>query len=132
MLKFNDENTGVEALEEDDLVAIGDEAVGGNGFARIGNSNGALAQELDALSLRISARTREFSNSGKFSNSHNTFLERREKRRAEFEATLEAAVRRGDVMESIRLELLRDFDALFGNFGDLIDRMDAAAMKGRL
>src|SRR5271157_2769268 len=99
MLKFNDENRGVEALEEDDLVAIGDEAVGGNGFARIGNSNGALAQELDALSLRISARTREFRNSGEFSNSHNTFLERREKRRAEFEATLEAAVRRGDVME---------------------------------
>ena len=98
----------------------------------ITNANDTLAEELDALARRLSARTREFNDRGEFSNAHDASHERRQKRHAAMEAKLEAAIRRGAIWQSVRLELARDFDTLFGNFEDLLDRMDAAAMKGRL
>ena len=91
----------------------------------------ANAEELDALARRLRARTREFNNQGEFSNVHDALLERRQERHADVEARLEAAIRRGAVWQSIRLELERDFDALIANCGHLLDRMDAAAMKRR-
>jgi hypothetical protein len=95
------------------------------------NANDLLSKELDALGRRLSARTREFSDRGAFSNAHGALLERRQQRHAALEAKLEDAIYRGALWESMRLELERDFDTLFGNFGDLLDRMDAAAMKAR-
>jgi hypothetical protein len=145
MLKPNDEYRSVEALQQAEsrefVLVAADEAVGSDlldspraedRFAGITNANVPLSEELDALARRLSARTSEFNNQGEFSNAHKSFLERRQKRHAAIEAKLEAAIRRGAIWQSIRLELERDFDTLFGNFGDLLDRMDAAAMKGRL
>ncbi len=145
MLRSNDEYRSVEALQETEsrqsVLVAADEAVGDDlldsphaedGFVGITNANDTIAEELDAMARLLGARTREFHERGEFSNAHVAFVERRQKRHAAMEAKLEAAIRRGAIWESIRLELERDFDALFGNFEDLLDRMDAAAMKGRL
>jgi hypothetical protein len=145
MLRPNDEYRSVEALQEAEsrefVLVAADEAVGNDlldsphaedRLAGVTNVIDPLPEALDALARRLSARTREFNNRGEFSKAHNAFLERRQKRHAAIEAKLEAAIRRGAIWQSIRLELERDFDTLLGNFGDLLDRMDAAAMKGRL
>ncbi len=92
----------------------------------------SLPEELQALTRLLGARTREFNNLGEFSNVHDAVLERRQQQHAAIEARLVAAIRRGAIWESIRLELERDFDALFGNFGHQLDQLDAAAMRGRL
>ena len=90
-----------------------------------------ISEELDAFVHNLSAKRREFYDRGEISISHDAFLKRHQKRHADIEAKLEGAIRRGAVWESIRLELERDFDTLFGNFGHLLERLDAAAMKNR-
>jgi hypothetical protein len=133
MLNSNDE--GGAAQQEAESQAFGNDLRDSPrdivSFAGISNAMDSLHDELDAMALRLGARTREFTKSGEFSNAHDASLERRQERHSALEARLVAAIRRGAIWQSIRLELERDFDTLFGNFGHLMDRMDAEAMKGR-
>jgi hypothetical protein len=96
------------------------------------DANDPSSNELDAFGRRLSASTREFNTGGEFSSAHGVFHERRRQSRAALEARLVASIRRGAVWQSIRLELQRDVDTLIDNFGASLDRMDVAAMKGRL
>jgi len=89
----------------------------------------ALKKQFDDFSLRLDARTREFKDSGAFSTTHASFMQRLQKGHAAIAAKLETAIHRGAPWEASKAEIQRDINALTADLGHLAELADAQMMK---
>ncbi len=84
-----------------------------------------LKQKLDQLGERLKKRTREFQETGRFSNLHRDFLEEIQKGSDDLRGKVEAAGRSNDAWAYTKAELWRDYGALVSNILELDERIDA-------
>jgi hypothetical protein len=88
-----------------------------------------LKQKLDKLGERLRKRTREFQDTGRFSNLHRGFLDEIEKGNDALRAKVESAGRSKDGWEFTKAELWRDYATLVNNVLELDERLDAQTMR---
>lgn len=95
------------------------------------NEFDALRKQLDAFSVRLNARIKEFHDQGGFSDTHQAFVTRIQQGHAAVEAKLASAVHDGAGAASTKYEIERDLNALVDEFGHLEERLNAESMKQR-
>jgi hypothetical protein len=88
-----------------------------------------LRQQLEELSRRLEARTRDFDDRGEFSDLHRGSVAELCKRQAELAHRVSAAEHAGTSWEMVKAEFSRDFSSLFDDFTQLEEKLDAGRMK---
>jgi tetrahydromethanopterin S-methyltransferase subunit G len=91
----------------------------------------AFRRKLDDLSQRLDARTREFAQSGEFSNVHEALMREIRQRQDELRTKVDAAAREGTWWDLVRAEFTRDHSSIFDDLLQLEERLDADALKKR-
>ena len=90
-----------------------------------------LQRKLDDLSHRLDARTREFSQSGEFSNVHEKLLGQIRQRHDGLKMRVDAAIRDGTKWDLVKAEFARDNSSIFDDLLQLDELLDAETMKKR-
>jgi len=88
-------------------------------------------RKLDDLSHRIEARTREFEQSGEFSDIHERLINEIRQRQDKLRMKVDAAAREGASWDLVRAEFNRDHNSIFDDLLQIEERLDADAMKKR-
>lgn len=88
-----------------------------------------LAEKLEKFSEVLRKRTREFHETGRFSNLQRNFLNNIEKTNESLRAKITQAAREKDSWAFTRAELRRDYEAMINEFVTLNDGVDADALK---
>ena len=91
----------------------------------------ALRRKLDDLSRRLDARTREFAQTGEFSDVHEALISQIRQRHDELRTKVDAAAREGTSWDLVRAEFTRDHSSIFDDLLQLEERLDVDAVKKR-
>jgi len=88
-------------------------------------------RKLDDLSRRLDARTREFAQTGEFSDVHEALISQIRQRHDKLRTKVDAAAREGTSWDLVRAEFTRDHSSIFDDLLQLEERLDVDAMKKR-
>ena len=85
----------------------------------------ALRRELDDLSRRLDARTREFRRNGEFSDVHEALMNDIRNRHDQLRTKVDASVREGRSWDLVKTEFIRDYSSMFDDLLQFEERLDA-------
>lgn len=85
--------------------------------------------QIDDLGQRIHKRIRELEERGSFSNLQTKHLQQAKERHAMIQARVKAAIHQGEPWETIKVEALRDYEAIFEGLEHFDDELDADQMR---
>ena len=91
----------------------------------------AFRAKLDDLSHRIETRTREFEQSGEFSDIHEALINQICQRHDKLRMKVDAAARNGTRWDLVRAEFARDKSSIVDDLLQFDQLLDAEAMKKR-